>query len=176
MRMKIVLRVWIVVCVFFTASCSTFQVRTDFDTGYEFSEFTTYAWDTGAAQAENLSVQRFRSAVKAVLYEKRMMLVSDGQTAPLTVRLDVLTQDRKEVRPIPSFGSWVGGSNDLYWHDYELEWFVVEFIVSNQKRVVWEGKASARLLDDLTPQERDLRSDEAARELLKVFPPVKALD
>jgi hypothetical protein len=171
-----IFRTMIVICVFYTTACSTFQVRIDFDTDFEFSESATYVWDVDPRQAENLSVQRFRSAVKAVLFEKRMKLAFSPQTAPLAVRLHVLTEDRKEVRPIPSFGSWGGGSNDLYLHDYELEWFVIEFIQTDQKRIVWEGKASARILNNLTPQERDLRADEAARELLKVFPPVRNLD
>ena len=179
MSRVIIVRIAIVICLFLTAACSTFQVRTDFDTNYKFSESTTYVWDVGASQAESLSVQRFRSAIKAVLFEKGIVLASARQTAPLTLRLYVSTEDRKEVRPMPSMGyrgRWGRSSNDLYWHDYKLELFVVEFIQTGKKRIVWESKASARILNHLTPQERDVRAKEAARKLLKVFPPVKNMD
>jgi len=172
----IIVRIAIVICLFATAACSTFQVKTDYDTGYTFSESTTYVWDASASQAESLSVQRFRSAIKAVLIEKGIKLAPARETAPLTLRLHVSTEDRKEVRPMPSMGRWNSSSNDLYWHDYKLKLFVVEFIQTGKKRIVWEGKASARILHDLTPQERDVRAKEAARKLLKVFPPVKNMD
>jgi len=175
----IIVRIAIVICLFLTAACRTFQVKTDFDTDYKFSESATYVWDVGASQEESLSVQRFRSAIKDVLFEKGIVLASDSQTAPLTLRLHVSTEDRKEVRPMPSmgyWGLWGRSSNDLYWHDYKLVWFVVEFIQTGKKRIVWESKASARILNDITPQERDIRAKEAAQELLKIFPPVKKLE
>ena len=121
-------------------------------------------------------MQRFRTAIKAALFEKGIALASSNQTAPLTLRLHKLTEDREEVRPMPPIGRWRGSSHDLYWHDYTLEWFVVEFIQTGKNRIVWEGKASARVLNDLTPKERDIRAKEAVRQLLKVFPPVKKLD
>jgi hypothetical protein len=64
----------------------------------------------------------------------------------------------------------------LYFRDYELEWFVIELMQTDQKMIVWEGKASARILDNLTPKECDLLTNEAARLLLKEFLLVKNLD
>ena len=179
MNIAIIVRITKISCLFFISACSTFKVKTDFDTSYKFSESVTYVWDDSASQTESLSVQRFRTAIKAALFEKGVVLASSNQSAPLTLRLHVLTEDRKEVRPMPhtgSWGHWDRSSRDLYWHDYKLELFVVEFIQTGKNRIVWEGKASARVLNDLTPKERDIRAKEVARKLLKVFPPVKKLD
>jgi hypothetical protein len=71
-----IFRIGVVICVFCSTACNTFQVRTDFDTDFEFSESATYLWGASPKQTENLSVQRFRSALKSLLFEKRIMLTS----------------------------------------------------------------------------------------------------
>ena len=171
MRRMIIASITVVMCLLLAACSSTFKVKTDFDTEYNFSELKTYIWDVDANQIESLSMQRFRTAIEAVLLEKGSELASNRETASLMLRLRIGTEDRKEVRPTPAMGHWGGGDNDVYWHAYQLELFIVEFIQVEKNRVVWESKASARTNNDLTPPERDERANKAAQVLLKTFPP-----
>lgn len=164
-------------CLGMLAACATFQVATDFDTGYDFSGLQTLAWDSTAKSADNLAVQRFRSAVGKTLADKGLRLSEDAAAAQLLLRLQVTSEIRHEVRQMPSMGvrggwGFWGYDHDLYMHEYEQEWHVIEMLVPGQDRVVWEGKAAARVVEDLTPPERDARAAEATREILQGFPPV----
>ena len=170
MRRMMIASITVVMCLLLTACSSTFKIKTDFDTEYNFSELKTYIWDVDANQIDSLSMQRFRTAIEAVLLEKGIELASNPETASLTLRLRIGTEDRKEIRPTPAMGHW-GGDNDVYWHAYQLELFIVEFIQVEKNRVVWESKASARIINDLTPPERDERANKASRVLLQTFPP-----
>ncbi|MBK8971711.1 MAG: DUF4136 domain-containing protein [Hahellaceae bacterium] len=154
------------------SGCSGVEVRTDYDVNFDFAAVKSYQWEASDA-ALSLDLQRFRAAVAAQLAKQSYQNVTDGAAPDLRVRLQVTTEPRQEVRQMPAMGwrGFWGGDTELYLHDYELLWYVVEMFRPDDDRVVWFGAAALRKEPgDLTPAEKVELANEAAGLLFEKFP------
>ncbi len=163
----------VMACLWLLAGCGTFQTWHDHDARFDFGGARVLAWDQPQGAAASLAEQRFRDAVERVAMEQGLTWTSVRGEAHLLARQQVSKEARQEVRQLPSFG-WRGlrgYDHDLYLHDYELEWYLLQFLAPDGERIVWEARAAARVIDDLAPGEREARAAEAAVEALRGFPP-----
>ena len=163
----------VIACLWLLSGCGTFQTWNDYDVGHDFSAARRVAWAETLEPVESLTAQRFREAVMRTAIAQGLEWTDDRRAAHLLVRAQVRREARQEVRQMPSLG-WRGlrgYDHDLYLHDYELEWYLLQFVVPDGERIVWEARAAARASDDLSPAEREARAAEAAAEILRGFPP-----
>jgi len=154
-------------------ACSSSGVAVDYDTGFDFTGLSTYAWTEGVP-AEN------------ELNERRIVEAVDGQLAALSFRqveagpeLLVRTQvgRRQEVRSSGgSVGVGYGGrhgavgmssGNRVY--EVTVGTLVIEFVGAASQEVVWRAEAEGTVTSD--PKDNAKKINQAVEEAFEGFPP-----
>ncbi|MDD5218333.1 MAG: DUF4136 domain-containing protein [Candidatus Omnitrophica bacterium] len=175
------------------SGCALMEVSSDWDSTEDFSKFKTYAWAsdkqaiTGNPQLDNdLLDKRIRSAVDRDLQAKGFQKTPDpnpdflvSYKASVEGKLDV-TNVPGEVYESP--WSMPDGTVGLGWDTWGAASFVTQYdegtvlldvADAKTKKLVWRGSVSAVVGQNLTPEEKQQRIDEAIQKVLVKFPPKK---
>jgi hypothetical protein len=174
-----------------SAGCAPFSVRTDYDPSTPFASMKRYDWEPRAKRLSEaprdpridneLVDSRVRRAVDATLVEKGYVLApadsKAGAKPDFRVNYFIAIEPKFDVHAIPNYygyglGWWGGPAYaDVYVDQYEMGTLFIDVISPATNTLVWRGSASARLVPDLTPEERETRIQEAVRAVLAKFPP-----
>jgi hypothetical protein len=156
------------------AGCSGIDVSQDYDRNQDFSRLRTWAWakpapqvdGSGYSEISSLTHKRISSAVEGEL-TKKMYQKTEADRADFWVRHYASTGQKVEAGP--GYNGWYGYGDDVY--VVEEGTIVVDFLSPKDKRLIWRGKATSDITDDMSPTDRENRIVEAVQKILAQFPP-----
>ena len=167
----------------FLASCSSVSVKRDFDTGTDFNQLKTFAWqhdeqpETGNPQIDNdLNDERIRAAVNA-------MLAAKGFRPAARADADVLVayfMDHK--RSLSSGSVSVGMGRSSYGRhgsvgystgvsEYDQAILTIDILDPTDDRMIWRGVGSRATYEGSNPKKSIKIINDAVETILKKFPP-----
>lgn len=156
--------------------CSTVSYQYDYDKKVDFASLKTFSFMPVPAQANisTLNVKRIQDAVRTQLEFKGYTMIPDNPDFLIAMHL---TKERKKLVIVDRGYSYGSGS---YWgtgfsreFEYEEGTFVLDFVDTQSKELIWRGVAKGEIRDDLSPEKRIKRINEVAQEILSNFPPAK---
>lgn len=185
--MRYIRRLWWPVIVVLLSGCASQNVEWDYDASQSLSGLKTYAWmdktetmEQHGYAANSLTDERVHRAVDQILAEKGMTRLDHAEAVDVLVNYGITVKTRFEDRQITTsigFGrnSWgMGFSNDHYIDEYEEGSLVIDFIDPKTKKVLWRGVSKSRVQDNMTPEERTQKINQAVTQILSGYPrPVK---
>ncbi len=167
-------------------ACSTLEVSTTYDKAADFSKYSTFKFLQSKEIKSDLVIDRIEGAITTQLTAKGLKLVSEN--ADLWVayhgRLDKQTQ-----LDITSFGyGWGGGWGGYYGpmayggyggmgtstttvREIPVGTLFVDLVDATEKKMVWQGVASATLDPRATADDKDYRVNNAVKKMFAEFPP-----
>lgn len=166
--------------------CAGFQVQQDYDPDTDFSGYKTWYWlppsPSGDPRVDNdLSNARVQQAVESSLAARGFRRTSTGE-GDFGVGYHVLIEGKTSVRVVDDYygygpgwgryGGVAGGvSSQTYVDQYEQGTLILDVVDTRSMGLVWRGSTSARVQEDLEPQERKERIQKAVDAILAEFPP-----
>ena len=158
-------------------SCSTMTVRTDWDTGAEFSDYESFAWldrgdrPRGPRKGSPLVHQRIERAVSTELAAKGYA-ETGVRRSDLVVTHYLDTQKRVRVSHSGYYRygrayRW-GGWGTTRVHHYSVGTLVVDVVDRSSKQLVWRGIAEGAFSK---PNPSDEKVAKVVKRLLDEFPP-----
>lgn len=169
--------------------CASQKVDWDFDPGRPVEGLKSYRWmekkedlQKMGYQFDALMDQRVQDAVDRTLKLRGYQRLAPSSSAEADFLVNYLTSTktrREEHQVTTSFGygfsPWgLGLSTDTRVQEYEEGTLIIDVIDPATKKVIWRGRSKARIKDNLSPQERTARINEAVSNILEGFPrPVK---
>ena len=184
--------IWVLAILpFLTGACSSIRVTTDYDRQADYTALKTYSWaEPNKSQGMDPRINwqfvdaRVRRAADQELAAKGYTLAQTGQP-DFTLVYYVALENRQETiyaatpTPYPMYGYHYAVGRNVYWTStYPAETFqyregslILDIVDARTNQALWRGTATARLIENVKPEEREGRINEAVRELLKKFPP-----
>ncbi len=156
--------------------CSIVSVQYDYDTKADFTSLKTFSFMPVPAQANisTLNVKRIQDALRTQLEFKGHTMIPDNPDFLISMHL---TKEQKKLVIVDrdySYGigyNWASGLSREY--EYEEGTFVLDFVDTKSKELIWRGVAQGEIRDDLSPEKRIKRINEVAQTILSKFPPSK---
>jgi len=155
------------------------STNTDWDQSADFSQFSTYSWfDAQSTGANDINSGRIQQAVDAQLTSKGLRKVSSG--GDLAISYQVSSQDRSSFNTMstgwgggygmrgPSMGMGTSTTTETTWQEGTL---VLAMFDAATKSQVWQGTATGDLNQDLSPDDRTQKINDAIAKVLDGFPP-----
>ncbi|WP_083232511.1 DUF4136 domain-containing protein [Endozoicomonas atrinae] len=166
------------------AGCASQKVDWDYDTERSLTGLTTYRWIEPTQESQKLGYQfealmdqRVHNAVDGVLQTRGFQRVdSDKADVDFLVNYIASQKTRREERQVTTsfgygFSPWgLGVSTDSRVQEYEEGSLIIDIIDPETKQVVWRGRSRARIQEDLSPEQRTARINEAVAKILEGFP------
>jgi hypothetical protein len=155
-------------------------VGSDFSVLTDFKPFRTYSWaprdalPTGDPRLDNNPFldARIRTAVDSVMAVKGYRATHPDSAPDLTLHYHVSVRERVDyVQADTHLGYRYAGSETIA-RSYEEGTLLIDIAEARTKRILWRGWAQRDItgvIDDRTQLER--RTNEAVREILRLFPP-----
>ena len=173
------------VLVLAVTSCTTLQVATDYNPGFDFGNLKTYAWLTHESSSGSdvrinnaLVNDRVVAAVDAQLSGKGYHM---AETAPDFYVTWLGAIDRKiRVDTINDFYGpyWYGSypccwpySGRTYISEYDEGTLIIDVLSAADHKLVWRGSGKDYLRESGSPEETTRRINEAVSAILSEFPP-----
>jgi len=173
--------------------CSSIDVKQDFDTTYNFQDFTTYAWlDKDRTRSvdtrinNDLVKNRMISAIESALDAKGFTKVAKDQASFLVEwhgsidsKLQVDTIDHY-YRP---YGYGARRGYDPFVHsrssrtvvsEYDLGTLLIDILDPAEHKLIWRGTGQGIVHDNNEPAEITENIHNAVLEILAQFPPKNA--
>ncbi len=177
--------------LFFSSSCSTLSVKTDYNPAYDFSTLKNYTWldnnkahGTDARVNNDLVVDRVCKAVEQTL-AARGYVKTDAASADFIVSWFGAIDKKLQVNTIDHFYSPYGyGSlyRDPFWsgsvrtttaYEYEEGTLIIDILDPVQHKLIWRGTGKDQIYSNKNPEEISKGINEAVAAIMKYFPPVK---
>ena len=169
----------ILITLFFTGvniSCSAvYNVSYDVDDNFNSAQFSTYDWlpIPDDANINNIDEVRIKKTVNAELQAKGLELTSENPN--FLIAAYIVTKEKLRITEwgYPFFYShrFHHRSRFIEYHQYEEGTFILNFIESLSKKLIWHGAAKVALEYADTPEKRDVLIEEAMQKILQNYPP-----
>jgi len=176
---------------FLAGACSSIRVTTDYDHKADYAALRTYSWaepDKNQRMDPRIDWQfvdaRVRRAANQELAAKGYSLAQTGQPDFTLVYYVILENREEPVEAIwparyPMYGYRYTVSGNISWtlasptqmRQYTQGSLMLDIVDARTNQALWRGTATARLIGNAKPEERERRINEAVRELLQKFPP-----
>ena len=155
-------------------SCAaSVSVKHDYDPQYDFAALKTYSWLSvqAPAQASELRVKRFQSAIDRQLETKGMQMVSENPD--FMIALHGFTTTKVNVTDYGyNYGRyWSMGSRNIDVSTYKEGTIFLDFVDSKSKELVWRSSATSVVEPDLSVEEQEQKFNMAGEKMLAEFPP-----
>jgi hypothetical protein len=158
------------ILVFGLAACSTMQVETDYDPGYDYSKLKTYNWvpNPSIKQGNELFEKHFQKIMGENLATKG--ITRDEANPDFLIAYHGDVQRRVDVTNWGyRYPGWYGGI-DVY--QYNEGTIVVDFIDAKSKELIYRSTVTAEVgRGSMDFEKRQKRITEAVEKILKDFPP-----
>jgi len=169
-------------------SCSTVDVRTDWDRAVDFSLFETFALlENSEPSISQLIDRRIRAAVIEELTSKGLRQLETPEGADLAIGFQVATQNRRSYRTVSS-GWRASGYRHRQgrsgWHDqtttvttttrvreYTVGALVIAIFDNDSNDLAWQGSGSRRIDSSGGPEQSEERIRDTVQRILRDFPP-----
>jgi hypothetical protein len=188
-----ILRITVIVLSAALAGCAyRYDVSRDFDPAANFAALHSFGWMPDVkvsegdilVESDTLLRQRVQSAVDRELslkgFQKRASEPQDfwvAYHAALKRKVEVITYNGYYGY---GYGWWgrpwgypVGLGPQTYMRDYDEHMLVLDIIDPKTRQLLWRATTRDGLGYHGNPEERDQRVNEAVRQMLSEFPPVK---
>jgi hypothetical protein len=170
--------------LFLLSACSTVQVETDYNPGFDFGTLSSYAIvHKEKADDDTLKNGRIIRALRAGL-NVRGYVEQDRETADFYVLFHTRVRSRTRIDTDYEFVGlypyrWYGYYAPMTLRttrvsSYDEEKLIVDVVVPEGNRIVWRGMATDRTQDFDTPEERIAYINRVIASLLDGFPPQAA--
>ncbi|MFQ5642315.1 MAG: DUF4136 domain-containing protein [Thiogranum sp.] len=172
-------------------ACTTLTVRTDYETGYDFSTLQTYAWLEGKPPSNDirinnsLIINRVVNAVNNSLQAKGYKLV-DKDEADFYVNWLGGIEDKIRIETIDTYYGYLGYGSDSwgyrgYWpgyirtytYEYQQGTLIIDIADGRSKQLIWRGTGQDYLEEKENPEEITAAINHTVSEILAAFPPVE---
>ncbi|AQW92905.1 MULTISPECIES: DUF4136 domain-containing protein [Elizabethkingia] len=137
------------------ASCSSFNIKSDYDRDITFSKYQTYEVRPEVSGLNDLDKNRIVSAIKEQLSAKGMR---ESTSPDLVISLKETTQKISNVETI-SQGGWgwrSGGFGSATVTSYDQGTLVLNFIDTQTKQLVWQGTGTGINMDNSTSKVKQI--------------------
>ncbi len=156
--------------------CSTVSVQYDYDTKADFTRLKTFSFMPVPAQANisTLNVKRIQDALRTQLEFKGHTMIPDNPDFLISMHLTKVQKKIVIVDRGYSYGSGrYLGSGFSREFEYEEGTFVLDFVDTQSKELIWRGVAQGEIRNYSSPVKRNERIDEVVQKVLSNFPPTK---
>lgn len=158
----LVLMAWLLV-----AGTVAADVKVEFDPGFDFSAYSSYAWREGTPARREVAEQRIRDSVDRELAAAGLRLVEED--AGLWVVTHVLV-DEHSLRDLrdKSYWEFYKGIKSVDPYDLGKGTVVIDLVDSKLEKIVWRGAVSKTIDKDMKPDSKKI--DNAIHSVLKRLP------
>ena len=151
----------------FVAGTVTADVKIEFDPGFDFSAYSTYAWREGTPARREAAEQRIRDSVDRELTAAGLWLAEED--ADLWVVTHVLV-DEHSLRDLrdESYWEFYKGIKSVDPYDLGKGTVVIDLVDPKLEKIVWRGAVSKAIDKDMKPDSKKI--DDAIHSVLKRLP------
>lgn len=166
------------------AACSSISVRSDWDSGVDFSQFETFiVLENEEPSINQLVDQRIRAAIIADLTSKGLRQVDTADKAGLSFGFQVTTEQRTSYQTVHSGWSnhgyrssgthWGGsvGTSRTTQFNFTVGTLIIAAFQSDNKELVWEGTGTDTVNPSSGPEQSTQNINNAVQQILSDFPP-----
>ena len=151
----------------FVAGTVTADVNVEFDPGFDFSAYSSYAWREGTPARREASEQRIRVSVD------RELAAAGLQLAEKDVDLWVVTHvlvDEHTLRDLrdESYWEFYKGIKSVDAYDIGKGTVVIDLVDPKLEQIVWRGMVSKAIDKNMKPDSKKI--DDAIHSVLKRLP------
>ncbi len=155
--------------------CSVVSVQYDYDTKADFASLKTFYFMPVPEKANinSLNVKRIQDAVSAQLATKGCRMSDDNPD--FLIAMHLTKKDKTDVQFTDhrlSLGSYVN-TPQLQTYQYVEGTFVLDFVGTQSKALIWRGVARGEMSEDLSREKRIKKIDVVIQKVLSNFPPSK---
>lgn len=160
--------------VLLLSSCATVNVKTDYDSHTDFSQYKTFAFykkGIDKAKISDIDKRRILRAIESQLKAKGMTLSKEPD-----VLVSIFAKSEKEINI----------HNDNYWHPYYYSpyWrhnitnyvqgtLFIDLIDAKAKSLIWQGIGKGALNTSGNVAKKEARINEFVSEIIAKYPPTK---
>jgi hypothetical protein len=163
-----------------TAGCGTgITYNHDFDPSANLTGFRTYVWATPPENSRGVNQmleRRFIMAIDQQLQAKGYQLSTSGE-ADFAVNFTVTTSQQTDYNTYYSGmgyrGGWYGGgmgTSTTRATTYTNGTIIVDIFDVRSRNLIWRGTAAGTIEENASPEQRDMRMQEATAGILRPFP------
>ncbi len=165
----------VIITLFLITSCATVNVKTDYDSATDFSQFKTFAFykkGIDKAKISDLDKRRILRAIETELTSKGMTVSEHPD-----VLISIFAKSKKQVNVY---------NNNYYWHPmyYGAYWgsnvsrytegtLLIDIIDTKGKKLLWQGVGKGALSTSNKVEKKEARIKEFVSEIMAKYPPVK---
>jgi hypothetical protein len=179
---------FLVILAFGLGACTSFNVKTDYDSTADFSTFKTFAFagladvNKGGIYDNTLTQKRIESAVARELTAKGLRQVALDQQSDLLVHYWINVQDKQRLEsggtsvgvargPRGGYGWGAGYGGGITTVDYKEGTLILDLVEPAQKQLVWRATIVGTMQD--SAEENTELGNEAIAKAFKDYPPNK---
>lgn len=161
------------------AGCSTIEYNQDFDPQIDFSKYKTYMWMQVADPAQQhptgvneLLEKRFIAAIDENLTAKGCTKTETPPT-DFVVNFVATTQNKVDFNTYYTgwgYYGWYGGTQ-VEAYSYTEGTLIIDIFDAATKAMAWRGTATATINPSASPEQRNVRIQEAVAGIFQKFPP-----
>jgi hypothetical protein len=148
------------------------NVRVDYDTNLDFSQFKTYAWEKGTPAKNSLWDERIRNGVDREMVEKGFQKVDLSANPDLVVLYHAAAGEQTELNTMGmGWGARWGGRGTTTVDKIPTGQVTIDIGDAKTKKLAWMGTARDTLSNN--PQKDEKNLNKALDKMFKKFPPPK---
>lgn len=185
--MKTILLLFLSLTTLCLSSCSSVQVSQDFDNSYNFTQATTFNWDTelqksntGLLQDDELLAKRFFTAINTSLVNQGYTL---SETPALLISCNYTITSRLQadsIQPSIGFGygrhsrfGGVGIQSGTTVRQYDRGMLTINIHDAKDGKLIWKGNGTREVFTHNSPEKLTKSVNELVQSTLAQFPPSK---
>lgn len=161
--------------LFIFTSCATVNVKTDYDTSTDFSQFKTFAFykkGIDKAKISDLDKRRILRAVESELKAKGMTVSSNPD-----ILVSIFAKSKKQVNVYNNNSYWHPRYYGSYWGSHVSRYtegtLFIDLIDTNGKKLLWQGVGKGALSTSKKVERKEARINEFVAEIMTKYPPTK---
>jgi hypothetical protein len=166
--------------LFFTASCSSIKVSSDFDKTAGFTSYKTYAFtpEALALPLDDINRNRLLAAVEKELAAKGF---TKSDNPDVLIDLNIKTQTQQTATATNSGGYYGRGyrygygggfsTTTINYDTYTDGTLFIDMIDATKKQLVWQGRGTKTLDKDASQQRREENINYAVEQIFVKYPP-----
>lgn len=160
------------------AGCSTLEINTDYAPGTDFSKYKTFTLKHGNAPKNAIAVERLELALTNALAARGLKQVPEGGDLVMVPHMSLGKDVQLSSYGYGGWGGWRyggygygGGMQTTTVQEIPTGTLVVDLVDAKSATAVWRGMAKDQISTTASPDERQKKADDVARELFANFPP-----
>jgi hypothetical protein len=161
-----------VLILFLVGACGSINVKTDYDTKTDFSQYKTFAFykkGIDKAPISDLDKRRILRAIETELQTKGMTKSKEPD-----VLVSIYTKAKKQIDVYNNY-------NPYYYGPYQRQQVIkytegtllIDILDRNTKKLIWQGVGKGALSKSSKPEKREAVIQKFVQEILEEYPPEK---